>query len=264
MEAIIGPLQRHIQTLALTRWLSFDPVVCVLLLAISLHNLYPRSELLLAGEDLDQEGESDGSEEEGNRRVGAPQTEKEHRQQQRRRHRKMRQWLANPVTKHVLAVWLCVATPLMRLNYSLFKRTGVRPADDDDAGAAHASSSYMSTSTSPLLAVLSKCCLSIRADFPQHSIVWKLLLELYGPVENWPEVVLLNACTCLCLLMGNLWRRFYKRLAGVAPWSLWAVCDPAASEESRLLRRVGSMQQRGFSARRVAALMSLLLSHFGT
>ena len=199
----------------------------MLSLLIDLHGIYPAAERVLGGDLGDQDSESEGDGEAV--RVGAPKSESKYRQEERRRHRKMRVWLSNQDTSSTLALWRCLATPLMRVHYDLFKHGTIHCHMSDKPAMLRCAS----VEKSPVLAVMSSISLAMDETLPKHNVIWRPLLDKFGKVEQWPASLLRKACQCQNLILGGIWRRFYLRLAKVPPWSLVKIADPSIPEEER-------------------------------
>ena len=170
-------------------------------LLIDLHGMNPSAEKAIAG-DL-----GDGDTDSGDNRAavdaargGAPKSETKHRQQERHRHRKMRFWQCNKETSSILALWRCLATPLMRVHYDLFKHGTVHCHVSDKRAMLRCASVHKS----PLLAVMSARSWALDETLPQHNRIWRPLLAKNGKAEEWPEDLLRKAWQCQNLLYGGL------------------------------------------------------------
>ena len=203
----------------------------MLSLLIDLHGMYLAADRAPGGDLWDEDTDSweDRAAVDAGR-VGAPKSEAKHRQEDRRRHRKMRVWLSNKETSSVLALWRCLATPLMRVHYDLFKHGTIHCHMSDKPAMLRCAAIH----NSPILPVMSAISLALDETLPQHNRIWRLLLDKFGKVEQWPEDVSRKACQCQIQSLGGLWRCFYLRLAKVPPWSLVKIVETSLPNEKRL------------------------------
>ena len=258
VRVIMDVIRNRIDIPALNKWLSVFPNASCTFLAISLHDLVPRAARRVLGEDAEPDVET--SEQQDRARLGVSQKLKSEsmvRQENRRRQRKMCNWLSAPDTRMILAVWCSLAEPLMSIHYDLFahgsvsvgkKKEKESPGEGSQASvqtnAAQPKAQkgkcmfrYMSSRRSPALAILADFSVAITdTNSEEHMKIFRGLISLYGGVHLWPPDLLSMVTTCTLLLCGGLWRRFWLRVCATTPGSLTDVVDPALPEEARMER----------------------------
>ena len=91
----------------------------------------------------------------------------------------------------------------------------------------------MSTTSSPVLAVLKELWEAVDEAHDSHGVVWRALIARFGAVAAWPEEMLEKAVKSLNLVIGGLFRRFYLRVAGTFPWMLYTIIDKTEPLDER-------------------------------
>ena len=91
----------------------------------------------------------------------------------------------------------------------------------------------MSTTSSPVLAVLKELWEAVDEAHDYHAVVWRALIARFGAVAAWPEEMLEKAVKSLNLVIGGLFRRFYLRVAGTFPWMLYTIIDKTEPLDER-------------------------------
>ena len=244
-RAITGPLRRRLVVPATNKWTTVDPVAVILCIMVVLHKLFPRALLWIVGRDTDTAHESDTADDKPEK---TPQNRdrrksfKDHlktddadrRKRDRRRARRMREWLTFDSTKQNLVLWCTLCGKLMRLHWFLFA-----------TGALHRTSSNGYTGLtaltrpdlSPAVQVLTELnnCMEWAEDAASF---WAPMIAIFGPFAVWPPSLLMSTQVCVNIAVGNLYRRLIMPFIMGWPWKLSRVCDPdVPMEERRRLAR---------------------------
>jgi len=223
--AIMTPLRRRLWTPALNRWLQVYPVVCVLLLLWSVHNLLPRAERIIHGaavRAMDREDPAAAD--------AAPGDSSAFRRESRTRATKMIRFLSDSMARVRLLIWVCATTPVMAIHYTLFKRGSIYGREETGESALM---SFCRLRSALPMRVLSQLGSSLDLRAPGLYATWSLALHFFGPFAAWPLAYLCEADVAAHVLAGSLWRRFYVRLR-TWPWRLAAVVDETLTMAERL------------------------------
>ena len=204
VQAYMLLLRRRVPIPALNRWLQVFPVVTLFLVLMSVHNLFSRAELIVAGlDDAKQPAEPD-SDSDPDTRVGAPADNKEHRRQARRRERRLREWAAAEDSCACLLIWTCVVSHLMTLHYYLFKCGALHGRDANGLSALFNLCSMKKSKAVELLRTMERC---MDPANPEHKFVFGCALTMFGASATWPARLLRKAVVTVHLACGGLFRR---------------------------------------------------------
>lgn len=143
----------------------------------------------------------------------APQSISSARREDRKRKRRVREWLAAPSTLDTLVVLVCVAKPVIELLYYLFKNGSINP------NGAPAMFRCCQLATSRVVRMFTKLANGFDKRRVGHG-TWDLAVALWGDMSTWPKERLKCCTISASIVMGNLWRRFVVRLR---TWT-WRLC----------------------------------------
>lgn len=215
-SAFMAPLNRRLPIPSLNRWLTLQPLICVFLVIMRLHNILARAEAQVVGTVV----RAPSAPVEQDPDIQAEHPEDEYRNQQRRRKARMQSFLSHSETVPKLTIWVSLARGVMDLHFVLFKRGALvgRHATDESAlfQLCHKPGNPVATA----ICDLSTCFIAGSAG----AAIWKMAVTLMGDPSFWNARLLQLAVTSRNCLLGNLWRRFVVRLRSW-PWRLAYIVD---------------------------------------
>ena len=227
-KAFMLPLKRRLKIPALNRWLQLWPVASVLTLIFGLHGIFVSAYHRLHGsakelffpDDSDSEGDAEA----------AADTMKARRKLEFKRNKKAFNFVVDSFTPVRMQIWMCIASPIMRIHYYLFRENAqLGSLDGSDALL-----SLCNMARSLPMSILRRFTASFDPSSPEHGQVWGLLISRLGDMINWASSVRNLAFSGLWLVMGNLWRRFIRPFL-VWPFRLARVVDENIDIDDRML-----------------------------
>ena len=240
IAAYTAPLKRRLHTPAINRWGTVAPVVVTLLSLLSFHGIIAQAELRLIGKDpsnfAPEESDADDEADLAAHRVGQDQTMRSQRLQARRRLKRAREWLVDPVTQQCLMIWACVGQQAMRVHFHLFASGSINQSSVDnetDEPKKPALFQLCGMRESRALEVIGILSRSFFAWAPAAAAIWGLAESFHGPMSHWSHDMCRRVTTTVNRVIGNLWRRFYVRLRSW-PWRLVRYCDDQLPYEDRV------------------------------
>eukprot|EP00973_Karenia_brevis_P021704 2984483-Karenia_brevis.AAC.1 len=82
------------------------------------------------------------------------------------------------------------------------------------------------------MAILSQLSTCFDSTSSSYYVVWDLALKILGPMDGWESAWVQEANTCVNIIIGNLWRRFYFVFSSW-PWRLHIIVDDQRDMASR-------------------------------
>ena len=217
------PLKNRLRVPSEVKWTSISCVLCIVVCLCGVHKVLIEAELNMVGLSLDMFApEPDTDDEDGKVVADA-------RQEERRRGRRSRGWLADPTTFPALLLWLTLGTHFMRLHYWLFDAGAVGGTGKDGLSGLMNCSILRRSRPIELMETLHA---SLQSDSPAHQAVWKAMVLFFGPMAQWSSQLRRDSHVCVKLLIGHLFRRFEVGFSGW-PWRMAALFDDELPEDGK-------------------------------